>query len=130
MDLPPQYSVRDTHDLAEMLKNRNLSLNYFLLSFDVTSLHTEVPLVSTLMYIETLLRASNIPFLIVENFITFLKQVLLINFFQFNNNTYKFPKDFLMSSPLAPLIAKIFMDLSKTEVFAYYQRVLVVSPHR
>ena len=80
-------------------------LRYFSISQDCTLKFLQNPLWCAY---ETLSRASKIPPLTVEDFTTLSKQCLLDNFYQFDNDIYKFSKGLPMGFPLAPLITEVF----------------------
>nr|CAH8838839.1 unnamed protein product [Trichobilharzia regenti] len=103
------YSLKDTIQFAKQLENLNIS-NKFIVSFDVSSLFTKIPLEETIQimcqHAELLPLSKNEP-----------KELLLICtkdvHLQFNNTLYRQIDGVAMGSPLGLILAEIFMGSIK-----------------
>jgi len=108
--------VTNSFELYEKTTGLELTNAEILLSLDVTSLFTNVPLdlayqslTDRWNYIGSI---TNIP---LENFIQAVKFVLSSTFFTFNNRIYKQTFGVPMDSPLSPIIADLVMrDLEES----------------
>jgi len=107
----PRFSLQNTSDLVEIIRDPIIPDNSLLISFDVVSLYTNVPLDPTFDYIDQLLSKTNINSSSKEEFISFLLQTCLqSNICQFQNRIHEFKDGLLMESLLYSLLANIFMD--------------------
>ena len=105
------YTVSSTDELVNMLKNQNVPHDCDLVSFDVTSLFTNVPFEYTIdnirkVYEEKLIK-TDIPK-------KEMKELLLLYctknvHFELNGETFQQLDGAAMGSPLGPVIAGIFM---------------------
>ena len=103
--VPNYYSCKDTFSFVSQIKNANLSKK-FLVSYDVTSLFTNIPLQ------ETIDIAINLIFNHNPNLNITKKEV------SNSNNSSKFYNQIdgvAMESPLAPVLANIFMDFYESK---------------
>ena len=113
--VPDEYSCRDTFSFVSQIKNENLS-GKFLVSYDVTSLFTNIRLR------ETIDVAINLIFIHDPNLNT-TKKKLKRRFifatsqthFIFNGKFYNQNDGVAMGSPLAPVVANIFMGFYKSK---------------
>ena len=102
--VPNDYSCKDTFSFVFQIKNVNLSKK-FLVSYDVTGLFTNIPLR------EIIDIAINLIFNPNPN-LNITRKVLhhrLTSFFIFNSKFYNQIDGVAMGSPLAPVLANIFM---------------------
>ena len=130
------YALKDTFDFINKLSNIKFEPEYFIISIDVESLFTNVPLDETIQIIrkaffkkkdikvEKTLRnygtknirlgkseyEGSISGLAWEHFEFFLRNCLQESIFMFNNKYYKQIDGVSMGSRLDPIIANIFMD--------------------
>ena len=109
------YSCKDTFPFVSQIKNANLSKR-FLVSYDVTSLFTSIPLQETIDIAINLIFNHNPNLNITEKE---LKKLFLFatsqNHFIFNGKFYNQIDGVTMGSPLAPVLANIFMGFYKSE---------------
>ena len=111
-----KYACRDSFEFVNFISNYELSnKNEFMVSFDVTSLFTNVPLNETInlcceIWKNNFLEHKNLNEVAFRELLTFATSN--INFL-FNNQWYKQVDGVAMGSPLAPTLASIF--LSKIE---------------
>src|SRR5678816_4818536 len=104
-------NVSNTEDFIS--KSRDINTNtHSLLSFDVVSLFTSVPVPLTISLLERFISENNIN---LSHPFPLIKQLILLtlehNYFQFNNTYYKQNYGLSMGSPLSPILANIFMEL-------------------
>ena len=100
--IPTNYATKDSFSFIEEIKQLN-TYGKFLISFDVTSLFTNIPLEGTInMAIDA----------IFENYpkVKFTKIATSETHFIFNNEIYDQIDGVSMTSPLAPILANLFMD--------------------
>lgn len=114
-----QYSVESTKDFVERIRNKNIQQDYDLISFDVVSLFTSVPLDYTIglildkIYIEKRIDTK----LKREEMKKLLETCTKEMHFSFNGVIYRQVNGVAMGSPLGPVIANVFMvELEKTLV--------------
>ena len=113
--VPNDYSCNDTFSFVSQIKNANLS-KHFLVSYDVTSLFTNIPLQETIDIAINLLFNHNPNLNITRKE---LKKLLLFatskTHFIFNNKFYNQIDGVAMGSPLAPVLANIFMGFHESK---------------
>jgi len=109
--------INNSLDLIQKLENLYIPDNCILVSLDVISLFTNVPIESITdileekwSFIET---HSTIP---KEEFFNAINLVLHSTFFVFNNKFYKQTYGAPMGSPLSPIIADLFLQKLETDV--------------
>ena len=106
-----EYTINSTNDFVDKIKNEKVPQGYRLVSFDVASLFTNVPLDYT---IKVILRKIYTNKLIKTKLKRHeMKELLEICtkelHFSFNGNMYKQVDGVVMGNPLGPVIANIFM---------------------
>ena len=114
-----EYSVESSKDFVDMLKNKSLPPGFSLVSFDVVSLFTKVPLDFTIDLI--LKKIYDERQIVTKISRQQMKKLLLIctkeMHFSFNGKMYQQIDGVAMGSPLGPIIANIFMsELEQTLV--------------
>ena len=109
---PNDYSFKDTFSFVSQIKNANLSKK-FLVSYDVTSLFTNIPIQETIDIAINLFFNHNPNLKITRKK---LKKLSLFStsqtHFIFNSKVYNQIDGVAMGSPLAPVLANIFMDFT------------------
>jgi hypothetical protein len=104
-------NVANSFDLIKKLKNINIETDFTLISLDVVSLFTNIPVESALESVsnrwEHIEKACNIP---KHEFLLAVQLVLNSTFFCFDNNYYKQNFGTPMGSPLSPIIADFVMQ--------------------
>ncbi|CAF4920339.1 unnamed protein product, partial [Rotaria socialis] len=102
--------IKNSEDFVNKIKNFNLTEKK-LVSFDVVSLFTNVPVEDTLQILERYFgrRTDTLP-LGRNIFVKLLKLALSQNTFVFNNNYYVQLKGLSMGNPLSPVLANLFME--------------------
>ena len=115
--VPNDYSCKDTFSFVSQIKNANLSKK-FLVSYDITSLFTNIPLQETIDIAINLIFNHNLNLNITRKE---LKKLFLLdtsqNHFVFKSKFYNQIDGVAMSSPLARVLANIFMGFHKPKWF-------------
>ena len=113
--VPNHYSCKDTFAFVSQIKNANLSKK-FLVSYNVTSLFTNIPLQETIDIAINLIFNHNPNLNITRKE---LKKLFLFatstTHFIFNSKFYNQIDGATMGSPLAPVLANIFMGFHKSK---------------
>lgn len=106
-----KYNVKDSFDLHEKITNVQLPPNYQLASLDVSSLFTNIsiPIVTEIIAnrFDELKPHTKIP---KELFLKGLKLCVERGYFQFNNEFYLQVFGCPMGSPIAPILADIYLE--------------------
>nr|CAH8859853.1 unnamed protein product [Trichobilharzia regenti] len=104
-----RYSLKDTFDFIDSVKDVNVYEGQ-MISLDVASLFTSIPLTETICFICNYIETNNVE---VPLPINYLKELLLrctfIIQFKFNEQFYVQKDGVAMGSPLGPLLADCFM---------------------
>lgn len=108
----PSY-LRDTTDFLNKIEGQPFDSNsQWLVSFDVTSLYTQIPedegLEAMEVYLETRVRPHRVPIVFV---LDLARLALKRNYFRFENTFYMQVKGSAMGCPFAPEMAILFMAL-------------------
>lgn len=117
LNLLIQPYVKDTTSVKNSLEfvniiTSNVNVNSYMVSYDVSSLFTSVPLLETISIIADLVYSSVTvppPSLGKAAFIDLLKLATLDTHFLFNGQIYKQIDGVAMGSPLGPLFANVFL---------------------
>ena len=122
------YTIKDTTEFPARLKDRTLDENEMLVSYDVTSLFTQVPLDETIDFIiDEIYNRKKLPPMGTK----LLFKRLLINvtkksMFSFNGHLYKQIDGCGMGNPLSPVLANIFMTKLEADVVTPNQPVFTI----
>ena len=113
--VPNDYSCKDTFSFVSQIENANLSKR-FLVSYDVTGLFTNIPLQETIDIAINLIFNHNPNLNITKKE---LKKIFLFatshTRFIFNSKFYNQIDGVAIGSPLAPVLANIFMGFYKSK---------------
>jgi len=110
-----QYTVTDTFEFVNEVQSLEINSGDILVSYDVTSLFTNVPLNETIQILAD--KAFNYDWfnkthelnLSRDQLIDLLNATSKNQLFQFNGNLYEQTDGVAMGSPLGPLLANVFM---------------------
>lgn len=106
-----KYSVNNTFQFTNRLKDIFIPENSMLVSFDVKNLFPSIPPEDCIRLLRKLLfDRTNIPTHHILNLCLLVDTVLRQNFFQFNQQFYSQQSGLAMGSPLSPLLSEIFMS--------------------
>lgn len=110
-----ERSVKNSYQLVDRLSNVRIDNNYQLISLDVISLFTNIPIEEALICIDN--RWDDISqncSVTKSEFMLAVRFVLKSTFFKFNNIIYEQTHGTPMGSPLSPVVADIFLrDLER-----------------
>ena len=126
-----EFSLKNSYEFADQIRNQNV--NNYLVSYDVTSLFTNIPLEETINIILEKLFPTDITIFHgfdKANFRYLLKLAVMENYFVFDKVLYMQTDGMAMGSPLGPTFANIFMCHLEEQFFsnptefqpAYYRR--------
>lgn len=120
------YHIKNSLEFKEKIDNLPLDTNDSIISFDVVSMFTNIPIDHMLSLIERrrefILNNYNIPFSWFERIMIFLLRECAV--FSFENKIYKQKDSLAMGSPLSPILAKILM----TDIISYTLNKLQIQP--
>ena len=106
-----EYTVQNTKDFVNFIKPQKIPSNHQLISFDVVSLFTNVPIDATIdIIIRRIYEFKEIDTRITKNEMRELILLCTKNVhFMFNGETFTQVDGVAMGSPLAPILANIFI---------------------
>lgn len=130
-----QYSLKNSYNFYNSITHFNANSETFIVSYDVTSLYTNVPVFETINILcDKIFRNSDVFHGFNRiNFLEFLKISVTNTYFLFNNVLYQQIEGLAMGNPLAPSLANIFLCNFEENMFdncppdikpLYYRRYL------
>lgn len=106
------FHIKSSIDLKEQIEDMQIDEDDIMLSFDVTSMFTNITIDMMLEIIKEraqfITENFNIPFFLFEEIFTFILRDCAI--FKWQDNWYKQKDSLAMGSPLSPILAKILMN--------------------
>lgn len=117
-----KYSIKNSMELVNRLREASCPTNFILVSFDVVNLFPSIPRLQSLNIIEHLLKNS--PKVSQSQALclsSLLNKCMNSDFCKFNNTIYRQLDGLPMGSSLSPLVAEIFMN--------YFENKLFISSH-
>jgi len=132
------YTAKNSTDFINKVKEVKLSRNDVLVSFDVVSLFTRVPVEESLTILEEKMGESHMENS--NNIIQVLSFLLKNTFFQFKTHIYKQREGMAMGNPLSPILANLFMEYIEERIMKdfslkpkfwirYVDDVFLIWPH-
>ena len=120
-----RHKVQSTKDFIDTIKTVQIPNDHKLVSFDVTSLFTSIPVQLALDYSETAMKNSihELP-LPKDDIMDLLKLCLTCSFFQYNGKHYKQLHGTAMGSPVSGVVAEIVMQNIEQQALATYKETL------
>ncbi|KAI5725528.1 hypothetical protein M8J77_016654 [Diaphorina citri] len=113
-----QYSVKNSKELIDKIKNMQVPERGNLISLDVKNLFPNVKIAKVIDIIsDTLNNEANLSAAEIREIIEGLKTVHANNYFQFNNTCYQQEDGCPMGSPLSPLLSEFYMYEFEKEIF-------------
>ena len=95
----PRYTIKNSSELANNLKNQKFPANARLFSFDAKNLFTNVPVAVTIELMVGILRQHNVEQEVIDEFTALI--CVESNICMFRKKTYKFPDGLPMGGPLS-----------------------------
>lgn len=120
----PKFSLKNSLDLIDKVKEVNLPHNAKLMSLDVESLFTNVPFEECLQILEGHFERQRVHPGEADELISLTRMCMEQNYFRFNNQYFKQKEGLAMGSPLSPLMADIFMDYFENKYFVGQPHIL------
>ena len=117
--IPTEYSVNDTFSFVADLQNRGNSAN-FLVSFDVVSLFTNIPLEESIKLAVDKIYQSGVTKFTKKELHKLLVFCTSQTHFLFNGKYYDQIDGVCMGSPLGPVLANLFMGVHEKEWIQNY----------
>ncbi|XP_045454291.1 uncharacterized protein LOC123663667 [Melitaea cinxia] len=106
--------IRDSRHLVDILSHNKVEENELMVSFDVESLFTNVPVTECLEMIKVKLRNNDIPM----EYATLLHHCLSKNYFIYRGQYYLQVDGVAMGSPVAPVVANLWMEHVEEQALA------------
>ena len=117
-----KFTIKDSFTFAEEIKKTPADDTY-MVSFDVKSLFTNVPLAETInICAQVLFKENNNLTITKSNFVSLMTMATSAIQFSFNNEMYCQTDGVAMGSPLGPTLANIIMGHLECEYFKCNQR--------
>ena len=116
------YSVSNSMDFAKQVANQEIAEDEVMVSFDVVSLFTAIPVGKACVHIrkkldeDTTLHSRTK--LNTDEIISLLEFTLSNNYFMFNDSVYKQIHGCAMGSSVSPVVANLFMEVIEESAIA------------
>ncbi|XP_031619415.1 uncharacterized protein LOC116338357 [Contarinia nasturtii] len=116
--LPPfeTFSVKNSIEFANELKNVQIQEDEVMVSFDVSALFPSIPLDHALVSLENHLRKHNVQSDHLNIYMETAKLCMKMNYFEYRKRYFKIESGTSMGNPLSPLIAEAFMSKLEMEL--------------
>lgn len=111
-----KYSIKNSYELVQNIKDLNIPNNAILLSFDVKNLFPSIPPIEVIDIIDNKLTENRTNIIVKQDIINTLVVCLDQNYFEFNDNIYMAKEGLIMGNPLSPLLAELFMDNLESKI--------------
>lgn len=115
------YTLKNSYDFVDIIQGLKLSSSNFMVSLDIKSLYTNVPVIETINILITKIFGDNedVSF---HNFTKhdlteFLKLTVLNSYFIFNNSLFKQIDGLSMGNPISPALANVFLCHMEERIF-------------
>lgn len=112
-----KHGIINTLELVNKIKDVHIPPNAKIVSFDVKSLFTSIPVKECLEEVEVLLYKSKVDPVTIIELMGAIDVCVKQNYFQFQNKMYAQIEGLAMGSPLSPLLAEIFMAAFEDHLF-------------
>ena len=109
--------VKNNVDLVEKLNSLNVTNDFKLVSFDVTSLFTKVPVDDLLEFLEEKLETVDLPHS-ARTIIDLIKLCIKECKFTFNDKFYSQRFGMAMGNPLSPILSNLYMEFFESRILS------------
>jgi len=106
----PRYTIKNSIEFANDLKQKTFPPGSRLISFDVISMFTHIPVLYTIEIMVSRLRKKNVHPEIIKEFKNLITICLKDNICFYQGRTYRFPDGLPIEGPSPTLVADTFMD--------------------
>uniref|UniRef100_A0A1B6C8J6 Reverse transcriptase domain-containing protein n=1 Tax=Clastoptera arizonana TaxID=38151 RepID=A0A1B6C8J6_9HEMI len=111
MVLERNYSLSNSYDLINEIKDSDVKMHHILASFDITSLYTNIPVDETLDILhDKLNQSSSLLPEAIDELINLLKEILKQNYFMFQGEFYSQSDGLAMGSPLSGILSDVYLN--------------------
>jgi hypothetical protein len=114
----PKYGIKNSIEFCNNLRNQTPPDNSILVSFDVKSLFTNIPVNESIQYLKEILDRQCNNHELIEDIINLVNTCLKQSYFCFEDKHYEQTSGLPMGNPLSPILADIFMDKFETKLLA------------
>lgn len=108
------YTLKNSYDFAQAIKDYQIPVGYSMASFDVVSLFTKVPMADTINYISEVLNRNDDwkerTSMTSKDIVDLLKICTNNNYFKWKEKLYKLTDGTPMGSPISPVLAEFIMQ--------------------
>ncbi|OXA38612.1 hypothetical protein Fcan01_26646 [Folsomia candida] len=115
-----KHSLKNSYQFVEDLKTKKLKIGEVMVSFDVVSMFTKIPIQETLDFIEAKLKSTTSwksdTKLDVDEFMSLLNICIKNTYFSWRTKLYKQLEGSPMGSPISPIFAELFMQFLKEQI--------------
>lgn len=122
----PSFSVKNSLEFINKIKDLELLEGEILASFDVCSLFPSVPVTQTLIYLRELLTLNSFSADIIDEYVHLTRLCMSQNVFQFKKEFFEQLEGTAMGNSLSPFMADLFMSRFETDLqkeSKYFPRV-------
>ncbi|XP_047990120.1 uncharacterized protein LOC125229344 [Leguminivora glycinivorella] len=98
--------VKDSRHFIEIVQDIRIEPDEVMVSFDVESLFTNVPVTDSIEVVRNMMQENGIP----SEYVKLLEHCLTTNYFLFRGQYYIQAEGVAMGSPVAPVVANIWME--------------------
>ena len=107
--------IKNNVDLVNKLNNTHMNCDFKLVSFDVCSLFTKVPVEDLLSFLPDVIDRLELPF---DNtvLINLIKLCILDSKFEFNGKYYSQKFGMAMGNPLSPVLSNLYMEFFESKI--------------
>ena len=120
-----RHKLQSTENFIDAIKTLQVPDDHKLVSFDVKSLFTSIPLQLALDCTETAINNSTLQLpLLTNDLMDLLNLCLMSTYFQYNGQHYKQLHGTAMGSPVSVVVAEIVMQNIEEQALASYKRTI------
>lgn len=112
------YGLKNSIELAELLHGQHFPSSARLISFDVKSMYTQIPVLKSIDIMSQHLKQIGNPDPVIAEFQDIITKCLKDNICSFKGKTYKFPDGLPMGGPLSSLTAEVFMSKLESDIIS------------
>ncbi|OXA42279.1 putative nicotine oxidoreductase [Folsomia candida] len=121
------FTLKNSYKFAQDIKTQKILEDQTMVSFDVTSLFTRVPIQETFIYIEKVLSEDKswkeTTSLTKKDIMDLIKLCMTSNYFKWNGNFYQQIEGAPMGSPISPIFAEFSMQNFENKVVQNHNNI-------
>jgi len=117
LHLEKSYSLKNTFDFIEKLKEINIKYHHTMASFDIENLYTNIPIEKTIDLLKQhLIDNSGMNPAAIDELITLTREILKQNYFMFDGAYYIQEEGLAMGSPLSGIMAELYLNYVENDL--------------